>query len=338
MSSFREQRLARLRGTNEATREFVRRRIDAAHAVDIFDVIENQRVWLLFEPLDHLFGFFQREREGSGIVLHSGHPLSVQRFTAAHEYGHYVLGHQASQDSREELFGAPGLPLQELEAQSFAAEFLMPLALVNRALDRLSLPREPRALQPIDAYQLSLEMGSSYRATVTQLTQLNKIAQERAEQLLGWTPIQIKTALGAGEPPCNSRADVWDIDELRRERNLQLRIQDELHVRLPEIPSSGYRWVVEISGDGLEPVRDELEGDLAAQERLGSARRRHLWWRAQEPGHTAISLRLVRPWEDESAPLDGVELDLRVQMPRTGLESSTGITLAQRRALIAEAA
>lgn len=338
MSSFREQQLARLRGTNEATREFVRRGLDAGRAVDVFEVIERERVWLLFEPLEHLFGFFQRGQAGAGIVLHSGHPLSVQRFTAAHEYGHYVLGHQHSQDSQEELFGAGGLPLQELEAQSFAAEFLMPLALVNRALDRLDLSREPAGLEPLNAYRLSLELGSSYRATVTQLTQLKKIARGRAEELLAWKPIDIKTALGDGQPPGNSRADVWDVDEQHRERNLQLRIEDELHVRLPEIPSSGYRWEVDVSGAALEPLRDELEGDLEAQERLGSARRRHLLWRAQEPGRTAISLRLVRPWEDGAAPLKAVEFDLRVQMPRTGLESTSGISLPQRRALVAQAA
>ncbi|HEY2181029.1 MAG TPA: ImmA/IrrE family metallo-endopeptidase [Solirubrobacteraceae bacterium] len=338
MSTFQEQRTARLKGATEATREFMRLGLDAGRAVDVFGVIESKRVWLLFEPLDHLFGFFQREQRGAGIVLHSGHPLSVQRFTAAHEYAHYALGHELSQDSHQELFGAAGLPLQELEAQAFAAEFLMPLPLVNRALDRLALPREPRILTPIEAYQLSLEMGSSYRATITQLRQLNKIPAALVEQLQAWEPIQIKTELGDGRRPENARADVWDVNEIRRARNLRLRVDDELHVRLPEIPTSGYRWDVDVGGAALRPVLDELETDLHAQERLGSALRRHLWWRAIEPGSATMSLRLVRQWQDSGAALDGLELELTVQMPRTGLESTTGISLPQRRALVAEAA
>jgi Zn-dependent peptidase ImmA (M78 family)/predicted secreted protein len=312
--------------------------LDAERAVDVFGVIEGRRVWLLFEPLDHLFGFFQRQEERAGIVLHSGHPLSVQRFTAAHEYAHYVLGHELSQDSQHELFGGAELPLQELEAQAFAAEFLMPLPLVNRALDRLSLSREPSDLTPIEAYQLSLEMGSSYRATITQLKQLNKISQTGLEQLQAWEPIQIKTELGDGRRPENARADVWDVNKTRMARNLRLRIDDELHVRLPEIPTSGYRWDVDVKGMALEPVLDELETDLNTAERYGGARRRHLWWRAISPGGTTLSLRLVRPWQHAAEPLDGLELALRVQTPRTGLQSSAGISLPQRRALLTEAA
>jgi hypothetical protein len=189
---------------------------DPSQPVDVFRVIEEERVWLLFEPLQHLFGFFQREGDSAGVVIHNGHPLSLQRFTAAHEYGHFVLGHEASQDGRAELFGGADVPIQEVEAQAFAAEFLMPLALVNRALDRLSVPREPGELSPVDAYQLSLELGSSYTATITQLKQLNKIGETGYGELGRWQPIAIKAGLGGGSRPANARADVWDVTEARR--------------------------------------------------------------------------------------------------------------------------
>jgi Zn-dependent peptidase ImmA (M78 family)/predicted secreted protein len=340
MTTFQERRTARLRGSTEATRQFMRLDLDAERPVDVFRVIEDKRVWLLFEPLDHLYGFFQRYEDGAGIVLHNGHPLSLQRFTAAHEYGHFALGHNTSQDSSRELFGGVDLPLQELEAQAFAAEFLMPLPLVNRALDRLSLPRELHALTSIEAYQLSLEMGSSYRATITQLKQLNKISDALTNELRRWEPIQIKTELGAGRRPDNSRADVWDVDECRRGRNLQLRLEDELHIRLPEIPTSGYRWEVDVRGGAsLEPLLDELEPDLQTQERLGGERRRHLWWKAIEPGGGVVDLRLVRPWQGQEAEsVDGLQLSLTVQIPRTGLEMAAGISLPQRRAMLAQAA
>ncbi len=325
----------------EATRQWVRLGLDAERAVDVFSMIEDKQVWLLFEPLDHLYGFFQRRDGAAGIVLHNGHPQSLQRFTAAHEYGHFALGHDFSQDSSRELFGATDLPLQEIEAQAFAAEFLMPLPLVNRALDRLSLPRNPKALTPIEAYQLSLEMGSSYRATITQLNQLNKITDSRVTELRKWEPIQLKTELGAGQRPGNSRADVWDVDERRRGRQLQLRLDDELHVRLPEIPTSGYRWEVDVAGADayLELLLDELEPDLQTQEKFGGGRRRHLWWRASEPGVGVLNLRLVRHWQGTHAkPVDGLELPVSVQTPRTGLEMTGGVSLPQRLAMLQEAA
>lgn len=339
MTTYRERHEARLRGSSEATREWMHLGLDAERPVDVFRVIEEKQVWLLFEPLDHLYGFFQREDGAAGIVLHNGHPLSLQRFTAAHEYGHYALGHEFSQDSSHELYSASDVPLQEIEAQAFAAEFLMPLPLVNRALDRLSLPREPDALTPTDAYQLSLEVGSSYRATITQLNQLNKIRDSVLTELRRWEPIQLKVELGAGRRPADSRADVWDVDERRRGRQLQLRLDDELHVRLPEMPTSGYRWEIDIPDARLQLVADELEADTGAQERLGAGRRRHLWLKAVEPGVGELSLRLVRPWQGASAKaLDGLRLPLSVQTPRTGLELPTGISLPQRRAMLEEAA
>lgn len=337
MTTFGERRAARLRGSAEATRQWMRLGLDAERPVGVFRVIEDQQVWLLFEPLQHLYGFFQRQDGAAGIVLHNGHPLSLQRFTAAHEYGHFALGHEFSQDSPRELFGGSDLPLKELEAQAFAAEFLMPLQLVNRALDRLSLLREPQALTPTDAYQLSLEMGSSYRATITQLYQLNKIPNTLVAELRRWEPIEIKVQLGRGHRPANSRADVWDVDERRRERRIQLRLDDELHVRLPEIPTSGYRWQVDVVGAGacVELLVDELEPDLQPQDRQGSGRRRHLWWRAVAPGSGTLDLRLVRPWQGpEAEPVDGLRLPLSVQVPRTGLELPTGISLPQRRAML----
>jgi Zn-dependent peptidase ImmA (M78 family)/predicted secreted protein len=342
MPTFAERRAARLRGETAATREWMRLGLDPAEPVDVFRVIEEARVWLLFEPLQHLFGFFQREGESAGIVVHNGHPLSLQRFTAAHEYGHFALGHQLSQDGQAELFNSNDVPLQEVEAQAFAAEFLMPLALVNRALDRLSLDQRPMTLSPVEAYQLSLELGSSYQATVTQLRQLNKLGDPAYQELSRWQPIGIKTEVGAGKRPANARSDVWDITDARRDRRLRLRIDDELHVRLPEIPTSGYRWHVDLDGLGrsLETLGDELEPvDLQGDARYGSARQRHISWRATGIGVAQLDMRLVRPWQGaDAAPLDLVSLPVTVRPPRTGQELDSGMGLPQRRAILQAAA
>jgi Zn-dependent peptidase ImmA (M78 family)/predicted secreted protein len=341
MSSYTERRAARLRGSGEAIRQAVALRVDPGEAIDVFRAIERQRVWLLFEPLDRLYGMFRREGDAAGIVLHSGHPLSVQRFTAAHELGHHALGHQFSRDSTSELFGGDAA-LQEIEAQAFAAEFLMPLSLVNRAQDRLGLDRTPAQLTPIEAYQLSLEMGSSYTATVNQLVQLNKITDTQRTELEAWKPMDLKIELGNGTRPAHARADVWDVTAARRGRKVRLRLADELHLRLPELPATGYRWDVGLAAadTGLEVVADELEpAGLAANERIGADRLRHVWWRAVAPVETTLELRLVRPWEGPgAAAADAFSVPLAVETPRTGLQVSAGLSEPQRRAMLQQAA
>jgi predicted secreted protein len=319
-----------------ANRQVARLGIEVEWPVDIFGVIEDTQIWLRFGELENLFGFFQRAEDVAGISVHSGHPLSLQRFTAAHEYGHYVLGHVFSQDGDTELYGSGDLPAQEIQAQAFAAEFLMPLALVNRALGRLSLPEAPAEIGAAQAYQLSLEIGASYQATVARLNQLNKVSYERAAMLREHAPIDLKVELGSGQRPGNSRAAVWAVDEGLRHRNLSMWVEDELHVRLGEVPSSGFRWAVSAgSAEGLELVADELErGGSEAQ--IGGSLCRHLWWRAVEPGAGALDLRLVREWQDaEAEPADTVNLPITIGIPRNASETGTGIALPQREALLA---
>jgi Zn-dependent peptidase ImmA (M78 family)/predicted secreted protein len=322
--------------TLAATRQVIRLGIEPDSPVDVFGAIESSRVWLFFEELESLFGFFQRSGETTGIALNKAHPLRLQRFTAAHEYGHFVLGHLISQDGRKEVFGGPSLPLQELQAQAFAAEFLMPLALVNRALARLSLPEEPKQIGAAETYQLSLEIGASYRATVSRLNELNKISFPHAEALRGYEPKEMKVELGGGRAPQESQAAVFSIEEGLRERRLFMRQGDELHVRLTEVPSSGYRWALGSGGEGLELLSDKLEHPVPHGKRLGGAANRHLWWRALEPLVGTLVLVLVREWQGAAAePADTLALPISIEAPRHDTELGTGLAEPQREAILA---
>lgn len=54
--------------------------------IPVFDVIEDSRIWLLFQPMRNLYGAYERHGNAAGIIINSQHPLSLQRFTAGHEY------------------------------------------------------------------------------------------------------------------------------------------------------------------------------------------------------------------------------------------------------------
>ena len=173
--------------------------VDTSRRVEIFDVIERERVWLMFQPLHHLYGAYRRIGDAAGIVIHNGHPFGLQRFTASHEFGHHQLGHEISLDYEEQVERvSANLPPDEVEAQAFAATFLMPVQLVNRALSGLALPRKPNQLTPEQAYLLSLEFGASYTATIVQLYALDRITRTNATKLQHEHPIEIKTRLALG--------------------------------------------------------------------------------------------------------------------------------------------
>ena len=78
--------------------------IDTSKRIDVFDVIDRAGLLLAFEPFRKLSGAFLRfpDADVEGIVINSLHPLARQRYSAAHEFGHFRLGHASSIDPESE--------------------------------------------------------------------------------------------------------------------------------------------------------------------------------------------------------------------------------------------
>src|SRR6185437_4163878 len=75
--------------------------------VDIFDVIQERDIFLLFRQLEGLLGAFLPAMEDPGILVTTQRPLAIQRFTAAHELGHSVLNHGLELDDASMLSRTP---------------------------------------------------------------------------------------------------------------------------------------------------------------------------------------------------------------------------------------
>lgn len=317
MATRRELQEARRAGSLAAQRARRRLGLPLERRVDVFAVIEADGVWLMFQPLRELYGFYRRLGEVAGIVVNSNHPTSLQRYTAAHEFGHHVLGHGYSLDEVRNVDGARGVgeagefedvlatrssadvgdPLQEAAAQAFAGTFLMPIQVVNRLLLDRGFDRDRPELSPSDVYDLSLEFGASYAATVTQLAVLEKVAWADTRRLR-LPPIEIKTIV-AGRRPDDARADVWLVHETDSERELPLRVGDEVVLRLPEVPSSGYAWALERQHfSALELLDDQVE-TATDDDIYGGAAVRRVLLRAFAPGVDDIVVGLRRPWESD---------------------------------------
>ena len=83
-------------------------------------------------------GFLMRKGNQSVIGVNASHHPNRQRFTIAHELGHYFL-HQFEGVHLDKTFHRSGLSslgisTEEIEANAFAAELLMPDHLVRRAV------------------------------------------------------------------------------------------------------------------------------------------------------------------------------------------------------------
>lgn len=105
--------------------------------VPIDQIIRDIGLPLFHEPMDdNISGYIERENGSYRIVVNASHAPTRQRFTAAHELGHYVyhrdlLGEGVGDNRayRTEGTDRPNFnirPIHERQANSFAANVLMP--------------------------------------------------------------------------------------------------------------------------------------------------------------------------------------------------------------------
>lgn len=330
MAALTPSRQAALEGIRAAQREHQRIGTGFTSRVEIFDVIENERIWLLFQRLHRLYGAYKRYGDAAGIIINSQHPLTLQRYTAAHEYGHHVLGHAASADDEAHIYRT-SQDLREVAAQAFAGEFLMPLQLVNYTLRTMGLSGRYLPLTARQVYQLALELGVSYSAAVTQLVGQHKLAMSAGRRLQRESPLAVKTRL-VGLRPADSWADVWLLDESQEGRQFSPRLRDEVHVMLTETPSTGYVWqLVEAAPSVLAFIDDNYEAD---DDVIGASGTRHFAFRVANAGASRIRLEKRRPWQQDGEAPATFEATVRAIAPLTG-DAEDGLSEDQKQAVLA---
>jgi Zn-dependent peptidase ImmA (M78 family)/predicted secreted protein len=274
---------------------------EGARSVDVFHVIDELGLPLEFRALDGLLGTCTRVDDASvGILITTRGDLHLQRFTAAHELGHFVLEHEGSFD-RE--VGMPGQivgrdPL-EVQADAFAAEFLMPKWLIAGAAQRRGWWAADRLSTPEIAYQLSLRLGLSYEATCWGLLAQECISRPAAEQLRKIAPKKSKQAALRGVALEDPWADVWRLDTGDNGATLDAGPTDLFVVELEERASAGFAWDLEQAvANGFSVVSDFSEFD---QSIVGGPSMRRLVFRAPARGVYQLQLTLRRSFSSRSS-------------------------------------
>jgi Zn-dependent peptidase ImmA (M78 family) len=79
------------------------------------------------------------DADGPIIEYNAFDPLVRQRFTIAHELGHFALHHGARFRDSTENFSLGNYDPLEADANKFAAELLMPTAVVNGAIKTMGI-------------------------------------------------------------------------------------------------------------------------------------------------------------------------------------------------------
>lgn len=143
-------------------------------------VAKREGLDIRLEPLEtNLSGFLYREGARAVIGANSLQARVRQRFTVAHELGHYFLHEgerlhvdRAAHFRLRSALASQGIDTSEIEANRFAAELLMPRAMVDADM------KAAHALDVLDdefLTKLSRKYGVSSQAMVLRLTNLGYV-------------------------------------------------------------------------------------------------------------------------------------------------------------------
>jgi Zn-dependent peptidase ImmA (M78 family)/predicted secreted protein len=294
--------------------------VDRQRRVDVFDILRTSASDVFFRPLKKVCGaYLPADGPVPAVLINSNMPLSRQRYTAAHEFGHLFLGHSAvsldkvvgmtdGEGNAASLEERKNWTNEENIAETFAAFFLMPMGLVEASLRELHASE----LTPETAYLLSLKMGTSYLATVNHLQTLKKLNYVQAAE---FRKIQPKTIKAGISPHVASRQDVWILDERWNGQPIYAAVEDTIVVRLSETPTSGYTWIWQRNPESLRVLHDGFADEPT--EEIGGSRVRELVMEVSSDAHAErIDLERRQPWDDDCKPSAHFCVDLFPQQTR----------------------
>lgn len=116
--------------------------------VDVNVVARSLGLKIVYNDLgEEISGLLVTHDGNSSICIREGEPIVRQRFTIAHEIGHFVMRHQFEQDGQVHVdeeykvtarstAKTAGFDPKEVEANQFAAALLMPSRLLRQRASR----------------------------------------------------------------------------------------------------------------------------------------------------------------------------------------------------------
>lgn len=208
--------------------------------VDVFAALSALGLELAIVDLDGLLGAMLPHGQG-GVLITSQRGSRVQRYTAAHEIGHWMLHHPGpSVDGETEILSTPSSE-REQQAQLFAAYFLMPPPLVDEVVARHDLRHGQ--VMPEQLYLASRDMHVSYEAATRRLVTHRVINSRELPTLLNVNRLDAMKRTFQGRRPADGNADLWLQGYSPQHERVEVDEHDEIIIQLPENRTSGWQWL-----------------------------------------------------------------------------------------------
>jgi Zn-dependent peptidase ImmA (M78 family)/predicted secreted protein len=289
-----------LKATREAASIQARFPVGQRASFDVVGAAAELGVPILFRPLDKLWGAFIVVRESPGVLVTTTLDLPIQRFTLAHELGHYLLQHGTHLDNAQTIsfaarFAPASHPVEERAADTFASELLTSKSLMLATSRRHGWKKDSLA-DPTNVYQLALRLGVSFQAACWGLAAQKVISQRTATELSDYPVKSLKLALAPRTLITNPWGNVWRLTEADAGSFLEAAPDDLFAVDLCDQASSGFLWELVDSGQFARVVEERTDVGTT----YGGPTSRTVFLRFDQPGAHRLVFEHRRPWSNET--------------------------------------
>jgi len=302
--------------------------VDVTNAVDVFDCIRRLEVYLHFRPLKNLMGaYLNPDGRTPGILINSKHPLQLQRYTAAHELGHFWLNHEPTTDAvigvSSDDAGFTQMGQEERDAELFAALFLMPSELVAHCATKIGIdPHGHNQVSNEEVLMLSLLLGTSYKATTNRIRSLGLIDADYRAMLQKRQPQDIKKAVGGFKPEgLVDHKITWNhvvvMDARSHSSSVLLEPDQVVQICLDTRATSGHIWECASAPEGVQIHWSTQR--LAAPDVIGAGVRNVFTIVGMRPEVFILRFIERRPWQPERIRNEYL-VRIQVQHARRGID------------------
>ncbi|MGE7113208.1 ImmA/IrrE family metallo-endopeptidase [Lysinibacillus sp. NPDC047702] len=131
--------------------------------INPFELANLLGIVVVFEPLGSIYGYYSKSHRAKVIHINENLPYNIQFLTCAHELGHSILHPEINTAflKKNTLFSTDKI---EIEANTFAVEFLLPDELFNEqccsgftiydAIEEKGVPIELLSLKVVDGKKI----------------------------------------------------------------------------------------------------------------------------------------------------------------------------------------
>lgn len=190
--SFSDRKAHYLQGAQVAASARQQGGLDPFNPICVYDLSETLGVTVRFTSVS-MEGMYDRLPKPR-IHISALRPSGRRAFTCAHELGHHHFGHGTTIDRLQDEAVSSSITSDEILANAFAANLLMPAPGIRKALNVRGVVAETAT--PAQLYALSCNFGVGYRTFLEHLHySLSLLSVTAVTKLRKWTPKNIRTQI-----------------------------------------------------------------------------------------------------------------------------------------------